>query len=122
MDTLDLVKLGEFTLKGKENVDEISVNPQVVSEACEELETYASKLDTLATALESQKEALVKEWQGEGAAALVSQFPRLMESFEQVSKCIRSLAGWAEESMQKKLELDRKTAQLYEEILGGAVK
>lgn len=114
---LELVKLKEFSLNVPES-SSISVAKAVVESQCAILDEKATELDSLAKELETRKDELIKGWAGESVVALNTGFPALMEAFAQVSKSVRSISDWATESAAKKTEIDQKTAELYNKLLG----
>lgn len=115
--TLELVKLKEFSLTVPES-SSISVSASVVSSQCTVLDEKANELDKLAQELQDRKDELTKGWAGGSVDALNAGFPGLMEAFAQVSKSVRSISDWANESATKKAEIDTKTAELFGKLLG----
>ena len=111
--------LGEFNLSGAARTDTIGGSAAMVNAACDNLNGYASGLDTFIEDLTVQKDAILVGWEGEAADMLREQFPRLIEAFTEIPPSIRSIADWARSTMNNYVSVDSTTAARISEIMGG---
>lgn len=112
--------LGEFSLAGAAKTDTVGGTASLVSAACDNLNSYASGLDTFIENLTAQKDAILVGWEGEAADMLREQFPGLIGAFQDVPASIRSIADWATSTMGNYVSVDNQTAEKINEIMGGA--
>lgn len=111
--------LPELSLSGLATTDTVGGSSKAVQDACERLYTCASDLDTFITELETQKEAILKGWEGKAADMLRSQFPGLIDAFTQIPPSIRTVADWATSTMSDLVNADDETAARISQIMGG---
>lgn len=112
--------LGDFNLSGAAKTETVGGSAGMVSAACDNLNSYASNLDTFIENLTAQKDAILVDWEGEAADMLRENFPGLIEAFTEIPPSIRSIADWATSTMNNYVSVDNQTAERINEIMGGA--
>ena len=98
--------LGDLTLS-KADVESRGTNPAIVESACSCLEAESAQIDSLVSDMESTKTQLLASWEGESAAKFEANFPKLIQAFQQIPKCINLIATWAEEVKDAYVKIDQ---------------
>lgn len=111
--------LPEFSLSGMAKTDSIGGSSATVNSACANLEEYASSMNQFIHELESQEQLILRDWEGEAAETLKSSFPRVIEAFEAVPECIRSISNWASDTMSTFEKIDQRTAEQISRVMRG---
>lgn len=109
----------ELSLTGLATTDTVGGSSSAVSNACANLDTYATNLDTFIENLLAQEEEILRGWEGTAADMLRQQFPGLIDAFRQIPPSIRSISEWASSTMNSYVSVDDATAVKINEIMGG---
>ena len=109
----------ELVLTGMATTETVGGSSAVVTNACENLQTYASNLDAFIENLVAQQEEILRDWEGEAADALRLEFPKLIDAFRAIPPSVRSVSDWAMSTMNRYVACDRNTADKINQILGG---
>lgn len=113
--------IGEFCLP-KVDLERLGGNKTQVSGSSENLMQLARNLGGLRAELETLRSSLLDgSWTGQAADEFAVQFPRVIEAFERIEPCIRSIADWAQSTMNSYETADNATASILGEILGKSV-
>lgn len=110
----------ELTLSNMAVTDTVGGSSGTVAAACDNLYTCAGSLDTFIDNLTAQNDEILKDWEGDAADTLRSEFPKLIEAFTQIPSSIRSIADWASSTMNSYVSADSETASKISQIMGGA--
>lgn len=98
--------LDDFTLPAAD-VESRGTNPTIVENACSELEAESAKITGFISELDSTKTQLLLSWEGESADKFAANFPKLIEAFQDIPKCVNSIAAWAEEVKDAYVKIDQ---------------
>lgn len=98
--------LDDFTLPAAD-VESRGTNPTIVENACSNLEAESAKIDSFVNELESTKTQLLLNWVGESADKFETNFPKLIQAFQDIPKCVNSIAAWAEEVKDAYVKIDQ---------------
>lgn len=98
--------LDEFSLPAADT-DSRGTNPTVVENACSTLDAESASIDAFVAELESTKSQLLANWEGESATKFETNFPKLIQAFQQIPKCVGSIADWAEEVKEAYVKIDQ---------------
>lgn len=98
--------LDDLTLSAAD-VESRGTNPSIVENACSELEAESAQIDGFVAELENTKSQLLASWEGVSADRFASNFPKLIQAFQQIPKCVNSIATWAEEVKDAYIKIDQ---------------
>lgn len=109
--------VGAFDLP-KVDVEKLGGNTAEVSGSSERLMQLARKMGEFRDELGTLRSSLMDgSWTGQAADEFSAQFPKVMSAFEEIEPCIRSIAEWAQSTMNRYAAADNATANMLERIL-----
>lgn len=89
------------------DVESRGTNPQIVESASSALRSESTSIGNFVSELETTKSQLLANWKGESATKFETNFPKLIQAFEQIPKCVTSIADWAEEVKDAYVKIDQ---------------
>lgn len=98
--------LDDFTLPAAD-VESRGTNSTIVESACSDLEAESAKIESFVNELDITKTQLLLNWDGDSAAKFETKFPNLIQAFQDIPKCINSIATWAEEVKDAYIKIDQ---------------
>lgn len=98
--------LGDFTLP-KADTESRGTDPGKVEAACSDLTRESDQIHSFIDELETTKTQLLASWEGESADKFGTQFPKLINVFEQIPTCVNSIARWAGEVSLGYVKIDQ---------------
>lgn len=111
--------LPEFVLAAKAVDGIMGVDSVKVQTACDQIDKCAVDMDKFIEDLTIQKEAILKDWEGEAANALRECFPKIISEFSEVPKSVKSISNWATSTKNAYVSSDMAVAAGIRQILGG---
>lgn len=109
----------DLQLNGLATTQTVGGSAATVKSACDNLNTYANNLNTFIDNLVMQQNHILNGWEGAAADTLRQCFPDLIEAFTQIPPSVRSIADWAETTMNNYVSSDEDTASKISQIIGG---
>lgn len=98
--------LDDFTLPAAD-VESRGTNPTIVESASSDLEAESAQISSFVADLENTKTQLLASWEGESATKFEANFPKLIQAFQDIPKCVNSIAAWAEEVKDAYVKIDQ---------------